>query len=86
MNHCALTQPNKPKPTETNTMNTEQVKDLLKQCIEKINAQRDALQAFAVKQAAQAQRITDLEAMIDQLTDWQTDIQRELSRNHGGDE
>ena len=39
MNHCALTQPNKPKPTETNTMNTEQVRDLLKQCIEKINAQ-----------------------------------------------
>ena len=84
MNHCALTQPN--KPIEANTMNTEQVKDLLKQCMEKINAQRDVLQAFAVKQAAQAQRMTELEAMIDQLTDWQTDIQRELSRKQGGDE
>ncbi len=67
-------------------MNTEQVKDLLKQCIEKINAQRDALQAFAVKQEVQAQRMTDLEAMIDQLTDWQTDIQRELSRKQGGEQ
>ena len=84
MNHCALTQAN--KPIEANTMNTEQVKDLLKQCIEKINAQRDALQAFAVKQAAQTQRITELKAMIDQLTDRQTDIQRELSRKQGGDE
>lgn len=74
------------KPIGVNTMNTEQVKDLLKQCMEKINAQRDALQAFAVKQAAQAQRMTELEAMIDQLTDWQTDIQRELSRKQGGDE
>ena len=74
------------KPIGANTMNTEQVKDLLKQCIEKINAQRNALQAFAVKQAAQAQRMTELEAMIDQLTDWQTDIQRELSRKQGGDE
>ena len=84
MKHGNLTQAN--KPIGANTMNTEQVKDLLKQCIEKINAQRDALQAFAVKQAAQAQRITDLEAMIDQLTDWQTDIQRELSHKQGGDE
>ena len=84
MNHCVLTQAN--KPIGANTMNTEQVKDLLKQCMEKINAQRDALQAFAVKQAAQAQRMTELEAMIDQLTDWQTDIQRELSRKQGGDE
>lgn len=67
-------------------MNTEQVKDLLKQCIEKINAQRDALQAFAVKQAAQTQRIIELKAMIDQLTDRQTDIQRELSRKQGGEQ
>lgn len=74
------------KPIGVNTMNTEQVKDLLKQCMEKINAQRDALQAFAVKQAAQAQRMTELEAMIDQLTDWQTDIQRELSRKQGGEQ
>ena len=67
-------------------MNTEQVKDLLKQCMEKINAQRDALQAFAVKQAAQTQRIIELKAMIDQLTDRQTDIQRELSRKQGGEQ
>ena len=74
------------KPIGANTMNTEQVKDLLKQCIEKINAQRDALQAFAMKQEAQAKRITDLEATIDQLTEWQTDIQRELSRKQGGEQ
>ena len=74
------------KPIGANTMNTEQVKDLLKQCIEKINAQRDALQAFAIKQEAQAKRIADLEAMIDQLTEWQTDIQRELSRKQGGEQ
>ena len=74
------------KPIGANTMNTEQAKDLLKQCIEKINAQRDALQAFAIKQEAQAKRIADLEAMIDQLTEWQTDIQCELSRKQGGDE
>ena len=74
------------KPIGANTMNTEQVKDLLKQCMEKINAQRDVLQAFAVKQAAQAQRMTELEAMIDQLTEWQTDIQRELSRKQGGEQ
>ena len=74
------------KPIGANTMNTEQVKDLLKQCIEKINAQRDALQAFAVKQAAQTQRIIELKAMIDQLTDRQTDIQRELSRKQGGEQ
>ena len=84
MNHCVLTQAN--KPIGANTMNTEQVKDLLKQCIEKINAQRDALQAFAVKQAAQTQRIIELKAMIDQLTDRQTDIQRELSRKQGGEQ
>ena len=84
MNHCVLTQAN--KPIGANTMNTEQVKDLLKQCIEKINAQRGALQAFAIKQEAQAKRIADLEAMIDQLTEWQTDIQRELSRKQGGEQ
>lgn len=67
-------------------MNELNIKELLKQCIEKINAQRDALQLFAVKQEAQAKRITDLEAMLDQIVEWQTDIQRELIRKQGGEQ
>ena len=70
MKHCVLTQPN--NPPEAEPMNSEAVKELLKQAIETINAQ--------------AKRIKDIEAMIDQLTDWQTDIQRELSRNKQGGE